>query len=592
MNPRRAIAIVISLLVAALAGAGITVSSYAQGSGPPVTLSPTSGAPGTTITVTLPQLCTVPASAGFSDPGALTLFIEQLSGSEVALADQQYNGDPGVALTQAVIAVPVGIPSGHYAVTGECDANPTASVVYGDAVFDVTGGGSAPPATVTPTSGAPGTTITVSAPCPSSADNTSALDAALFSATSPTIDVSNTTSGFGPNLTLTLQVPSYAPAGTYFVAVTCDEYTTQVQFAETTFTVTGASAGTTTLSAVLGSGQTGTAITVPAGTPVTDTATLSGSDVGGATGTITYTLYSDSACTAAVNSGGTIPVTGGVVPPSNPVIVTTPGTYYWQASYSGDGTNQAATTACGAPGTVETVTAAPTTAVTGNVAACVAGTPCTIALTGTGFGPDEQVDIVLHSTSIDLGTATTDADGTFMQSVSIPTTTPAGSHQIVATGETSGKTASFPLTIDPAAPPPTSATATSGSAAPSTPAPTSKTPSATTAAARTAAPPTSAAAVTRSSSTLAFTGPGLALLWVALIGSLLVFAGAGVLIVSGAPPVSQLALGMVGAGRRVGVDRHPAPPAARGIGPVASAPEAGRSLTRRIARTVSWLFGR
>ena len=68
---------------------------------------------------------------------------------------------------------------------------------------------------------------------------------------------------------------------------------------------------------------------------------------------VTYTVYSDSACTTSAGSGGTVKVTGGTVPPSNAVTLPK-GIYYWQARYSGDTTNFPSTSACGSTGEVET----------------------------------------------------------------------------------------------------------------------------------------------------------------------------------------------------------------------------------------------
>jgi hypothetical protein len=71
------------------------------------------------------------------------------------------------------------------------------------------------------------------------------------------------------------------------------------------------------------------------GYTVTDSATISGatSDAGG---TVTYTVYSDSTCTTFSADAGTVTVTNGIVPDSNPVTFNDPGTFYWQAVYSGD----------------------------------------------------------------------------------------------------------------------------------------------------------------------------------------------------------------------------------------------------------------
>ncbi len=96
-------------------------------------------------------------------------------------------------------------------------------------------------------------------------------------------------------------------------------------------------------------------VTATPGGAVSDSATLSGADVATATGTVTYSVYSDSACTVSAGSGGTVEVTAGTIPSSMPVSLSTPGTYYWQASYSGDATNAASTSSCGSE--VETVSA-------------------------------------------------------------------------------------------------------------------------------------------------------------------------------------------------------------------------------------------
>ena len=80
----------------------------------------------------------------------------------------------------------------------------------------------------------------------------------------------------------------------------------------------------------------GPSISVPAGTAVTDTATLSGTNVASAGGTVTYSVYSDNKCSDFVAGGGTVTVSAGSVPASSAVSLSTPGTYYWQASYSGD----------------------------------------------------------------------------------------------------------------------------------------------------------------------------------------------------------------------------------------------------------------
>ena len=119
-------------------------------------------------------------------------------------------------------------------------------------------------------------------------------------------------------------------------------------------TVTSPTA-TTTLTSLSGGGQSGASISVPESTAVSDTATLSGTSASAATGTVTYSVYSDSGCTTAVSTGTAQSITTpGTLPASSPVALSTPGTYYWQASYSGDSANAASMSTCGSE--VETVT--------------------------------------------------------------------------------------------------------------------------------------------------------------------------------------------------------------------------------------------
>jgi hypothetical protein len=85
--------------------------------------------------------------------------------------------------------------------------------------------------------------------------------------------------------------------------------------------------------------------TVEVGGTVHDSATLTGATAN-AGGTVTYTVYTDTACSANAQSAGTVTVTNGVVPDSNGITFNTAGDYYWQAAYSGDANNAAATSVC------------------------------------------------------------------------------------------------------------------------------------------------------------------------------------------------------------------------------------------------------
>ncbi len=111
---------------------------------------------------------------------------------------------------------------------------------------------------------------------------------------------------------------------------------------------------TTLTTSLAGGSQSGTSISVPTGTAVTDSATLTGTAASMATGTVTYDVYSNATCTALARAGTAQSITiAGTLPASPPVTLSAPGTYYWQASYSGDSKNSPSTSMCG--GEVETV---------------------------------------------------------------------------------------------------------------------------------------------------------------------------------------------------------------------------------------------
>jgi hypothetical protein len=116
-----------------------------------------------------------------------------------------------------------------------------------------------------------------------------------------------------------------------------------------------ARAPSTTSTSLFGGGQSGASISVPESTAVSDTATLSGTNASTATGTVTYSVYSDSGCTTAVSTGTAQRITTpGTLPASSAVALSAPGRYYWRASYSGDSANAASMSTCGSE--IETVT--------------------------------------------------------------------------------------------------------------------------------------------------------------------------------------------------------------------------------------------
>jgi hypothetical protein len=73
------------------------------------------------------------------------------------------------------------------------------------------------------------------------------------------------------------------------------------------------------------------------------------------------------------------------------------------------------------------------------------GDPVTV--TGSGFAPGEQVNVVLHSDPVLLTTVTASPTGTVTATVTIPAGTAPGAHQIVLTGVSSGVTVALDLTV-------------------------------------------------------------------------------------------------------------------------------------------------
>ena len=93
--------------------------------------------------------------------------------------------------------------------------------------------------------------------------------------------------------------------------------------------------------------------TIDANQGVTDTATISGDSAYAPTGQVTFTVYSDAVCTHQVFSS-TNTVSGSAAT-SSTYTPSSAGTYYFKASYLGDGANNGYTTPCGTSGEILTV---------------------------------------------------------------------------------------------------------------------------------------------------------------------------------------------------------------------------------------------
>ena len=105
---------------------------------------------------------------------------------------------------------------------------------------------------------------------------------------------------------------------------------------------------TPTIATVLsGGGKTGASITVPPGTAVTDTAAVIAPGGQPVNGRLVYGVYTESSCssTSRIKGGGEVTTTGSG-PASTPVTLPI-GTYYFQASFSGNGVLSRAVNPCG-----------------------------------------------------------------------------------------------------------------------------------------------------------------------------------------------------------------------------------------------------
>jgi len=160
-----------------------------------------------------------------------------------------------------------------------------------------------------------------------------------------------------------------------------------------------------------GGGQSGTTVSAPPSTAFTDSANLTGTNAGEAVGSVTYTVYSDSSCTVFAADGGTKTVTGGVVPDSNLVSLSTPGTYYWQASYSGDAYNDPSTSTCGSEIEYVQAPTVTTTALPGGSPSVIPTTPMTDTATLTGVESSEAGGTMTYTVYSDSACSVVAADG-------------------------------------------------------------------------------------------------------------------------------------------------------------------------------------
>ncbi|HTK15019.1 MAG TPA: hypothetical protein VL769_01400, partial [Acidimicrobiia bacterium] len=132
------------------------------------------------------------------------------------------------------------------------------------------------------------------------------------------------------------------------------------------------------------------------GNAISDTATISGATAS-AGGTITFRLYSDSACANEITTGLTpVTVNGNGDYGSGDYTPAAVGTYYWIANYSGDANNTPATGACGDAGESSVVTQVQPQIGTTATASTTIGSPISDTATLSGATADAGGTITFH----------------------------------------------------------------------------------------------------------------------------------------------------------------------------------------------------
>ncbi len=152
-------------------------------------------------------------------------------------------------------------------------------------------------------------------------------------------------------------------------------------------------------------------------------------------GTVRYAVYSDITCGAEYALAGTKTVINAVVPNSDSVTFTAAGTYYWRASYSGDGNHQPALSSCTAF-TVNKTMPSMTTVASGPVTVG-SGTITDTATLGGGYGMTGSVSFSVYApgdttctTPLAPSSATVSGNGSYTSGAFTPTA--AGAYRWIA----------------------------------------------------------------------------------------------------------------------------------------------------------------
>jgi hypothetical protein len=168
-------------------------------------------------------------------------------------------------------------------------------------------------------------------------------------------------------------------------------FTTKCGDANEQIVIGKASPSITTLASPT-TGTVGVALTVG------DAATLSNGY--NPSGSVVFTLYSDNKCTVAAGVSGSGTISGGKASFSTSWTPTAAGTYYWIASYAGDGNNNGFTGKCGDANEQIVISKAPPSIVTAATNATGASTTVTDKATlSGGYNPTGSITFKLYGPS-------------------------------------------------------------------------------------------------------------------------------------------------------------------------------------------------
>jgi hypothetical protein len=193
-----------------------------------------------------------------------------------------------------------------------------------------------------------------------------------------------------------------------------------LDFTTADFTVTSVTTSTTAAPATTTSTTVGATTTSTAGATTTSTTAAGGTTTSttAAGGTTTSTTAAGGSTTSTTAAGGSTTSTtaaGGST-----------------TSTTAAGGTTTSTTAAGGTSSSTSSTTAPSSNLSLTASSVTAGN--TVNVSGNGFKPGTPVDLSLHSTVVELGSAVVDANGHFSKTVVIPASTEAGPHTITAAG--------------------------------------------------------------------------------------------------------------------------------------------------------------